>query len=220
MSAFSHFMSTYVRIFCFIIILVNRFAIFIIKEYYLNEFFSELFSAGVWGRIPPSTPKWNKWIHRNLSNKHCSKCLTLDGCWFQGDKTPLWPHHPLCHCILEDIPYSDVLTKCSSNSAYSKFDPYLFNPEGKYPHNKEKLFNSWGHTISDAKWLQAEIEKQGLEKYINGEYTLGKLDYNGQRISIRVEIPRKDQSGNVSFVTGWKVYPNGRIQLATPYGGK
>lgn len=74
--------------------------------------------------------------------------------------------------------------------------------------------------MADAKWLQTELEKQGLEKYINGEYILGKLDYNGQRISIRIEIPRKDQAGIVSFITGWMVYPSGKIQLATPYGGK
>ena len=92
--------------------------------------------------------------------------------------------------------------------------------EGKYPHKKEKLFNEWGYTVEDAKWLQREIEKQGLEKYINGDYVLGKLDYNGQRVSIRVVIPRKDKAGNVSFITGWMVKPNGKIVLATPYGGK
>ena len=84
----------------------------------------------------------------------------LHECWFEKEKTPKWPHHLFCHCVLEDIPYNDVVTKSSSDSAYSKFDPYLFNPEGKYPHQKEKLFNSWGYTIDDAKWLQKEIEKQ------------------------------------------------------------
>lgn len=167
-----------------------------------------------------TSPKWVKWVHRSLSNNHCEECLKLDGCWFLKFNAPKHPHHPFCHCVLEDILYNDVLTKSSSNSAYSKFDPYLFNTEGKYPHNKEKLFESWGYTVEDSKWLQKEIEKQGLEKYVNGEYELGKLDYNGQRLSIRVEIPRKDQLSKVSFTTGWMLYPNGKIQLATPYGGK
>ena len=52
------------------------------------------------------------------------------------------------------------------------------------------------------------------------EFKLGKLNSNGQRISIRVTIPRKDKEENVSFTTGWMVYPNGYIQLTTPYGGK
>ena len=163
---------------------------------------------------------WIKWVHRNLSQNHCPECLMLDGCWFLRKKAPGWPHHPFCHCVLENIQYDYVLTQSTSDSAYSKFDPYLFNTEGKYSHNKEKLFKKWGYTPSDAEWLQNEINRQGLEKYISGNYVLGKLNKNGQRISIRIEIPRKDKTENVSFVTGWMVYPNGHIQLTTPYGGK
>ncbi len=52
------------------------------------SFLSELFSAGVWGDKTPNAPKWNKWIHRNLSDNHCPECLKLDGCWFLKDKMP------------------------------------------------------------------------------------------------------------------------------------
>ena len=97
---------------------------------------------------------------------------------------------------------------------------YLFNTTGTYPHNKEKLFKEWGYTVDDAAWLQAEIERQAREKYISGEYQLGKLNDKGQRISIRVTIPRKDNGNAVSFITGWMMYSNGSIQLTTPYGGK
>jgi hypothetical protein len=33
-------------------------------------------------------------------------------------------------------------------------------------------------------------------------------------------IPRKNGTGEVSFVTGWMVNPGGEIKLNTPYGGK
>ncbi len=82
------------------------------------------------------------------------------------------------------------------------------------------MFESWGYTIEDSKWLQEEIEKQGLNKYISGDYKLGKLNENGQRISIRVEIMRRDKLEKVSFITGWMVGRNGQIKLVTPYGGK
>lgn len=108
----------------------------------------------------------------------------------------------------------------AAHSDYSKFDPYLFNTTGKYPHNKEKLFHSWGYTVDDAHWLKKELEQQALEKYTAGDYELGKLDKNGQRIDIRVTIPRKDGIGTVSFVTGWMIQPDGRIRLNTPYVGK
>ena len=68
--------------------------------------------------------------------------------------------------------------------------------------------------------MQAECEKQALEKYVNGNYDLGKLDKYGQRISIRISFPRKDTGEMVSYITGWMVQQNGKIKLNTPYGGK
>ena len=144
----------------------------------------------------------------------------LDGCFFTEDAHPPCPHHPYCHCTLDPIDYALILTNAAAHSDYSKFDPYLFNTTGTYPHNKEKLFKAWGYTIDDAHWLQAELERQAREKYISGEYILGKLNKDGQRISIRIEIPRKDGTGTVSFLSGWMVYPNGKLRLITPYGGK
>ena len=184
------------------------------------SYIDELFKSGVWGTEKPTEPEWIIWIHRNLSENHCPECLKLDKCWFLKEKAPKHPHHPYCHCVLEPISYNTVLKNAKAVSDYSKYDPYLFNPQGKYPHNKEKLFKSWGYTIDNAKWLQSEIERQGLDKYTNGDYVLGKLNEKGQRISIKVEIPRKDKDGTVSFITGWMVYPNGYIRLTTPYGGK
>ena len=57
-------------------------------------------------------------------------------------------------------------------------------------------------------------------KYLAGDYTLGKLNKDGQRISIRIEIPRKGNGKMVSFLSGWMVYSNGLLRLTTPYGGK
>ena len=139
------------------------------------------------------TPQWVKWVHEPAGIFHCLECLQLDGCWFAWDNAPLCPQHEKCHCRLEAI---------------------------DYPHNKEKLFIEWGYTVEDARWLQAEIERQAKEQYIAGNYILGKLNWNGQRISIRVTIPRKDGTGDVSFITGWMVEPNGKLRLTTPYGGK
>ena len=53
--------------------------------------------------------------------------------------------------------------------------------------------------------------------YVAGQYELNKLNSNGQRINIIIKIPRKDKIGDVIFTTGWMVYPNGKIQLITPY---
>ena len=67
--------------------------------------------------------------------------------------------------------------------------------------------------------LQRVFEKQAIEKYIPGQYELGKLDEQGQRINIRIRLERKNNDKMVSFISSWMVYPNGKIRLVTPYGG-
>ena len=116
------------------------------------------------------------------------------------------------------VPFLELNVKKKNNSHL--FCVCLNGQTKKVPTNKEKLFIEWGYTVEDARWLQAEIERQAREKYISGEYALGRLNWNGQRISIRITIPRKDGSGEVSFITGWMVEPNGKLRLTTPYGGK
>ena len=165
-------------------------------------------------------PSWVKWVHHSEGKTHCAECLKLDGCFFTLENHPSCPHHPYCHCTLEPVGNAVVLLNAAAHSDYGKFDPYLFNTTGIYPHHKEKLFKAWGYTVVDAKWLQAEMERQGLEKYIAGDYQLGKLNDKGQRISIRITIPRRDNGEKVSFLTGWMVLPSGNIRLTTPYGGK
>lgn len=58
-------------------------------------------------------------------------------------------------------------------SEYSKFDPYLFDPDNVYQHGKKRAFESWDYTVGDARWLQAEIEKQALEKLLQEIIRLG-----------------------------------------------
>lgn len=167
-----------------------------------------------------NTYNWIEWKHHQEGKSHCEECMRLNGCWFAYGKSPQCPHHPHCHCTVEPIDYSIVQKNAYSHSDYRKFDPYLFNTNGFYSHNKEKLFQQWGYTVKDALWLKNVIEEQSLNKYLAGEYELGKLNRNGQRISIRIEIPKKGQKEMASFETGWMLCPNGELRLNTPYGGK
>ncbi len=164
--------------------------------------------------------RWVTWIHEMTGIFHCFQCLQLDGCWFMWENEPIAPLHDKCHCRVEAIDYSAVYMNASAYSSFSKFDPYLFNTTGFYLHGKEKLFEEWGYTVDDARWLQEELERQAREKYISGEYKLGRLDIFGQRINIQIEIPRRDTGEIVSFTSGWMVEPHGKLKLNTPYGGK
>ena len=46
-------------------------------------------------------------------------------------------------------------------------------------HGKNRAFESWGYSASDSTWLKNQSEKQALEKYLSGDYMLGKLDRRG-----------------------------------------
>ena len=179
-----------------------------------------ILTASIRGEKTPKISDWVEWKHIFKGETHCETCLKLDRCWFAKDEMPKLPQHMFCHCEAKALSIDEVIHKAKSICLYSKFNPYLFDPEDVYKHKKERMFISWGYNIQDSEYLRAEIERQGREKYIAGEYVLGKLNEQGQRISIRIEIPRKNNKGMVSFITGWMVYPSGKIKLVTPYGGK
>ena len=177
----------------------------------------EIFTAALWGREPPAVPNWVEWIHISRGMTHCEICLKLDKCWFVDETKPQLPQHPYCHCTVSPLPLSRVLNEAQSECDIRKFSKYVFHPENNK--GKKKLFEGWGYDKADSEMLQRVFEKQAIEKYIQGQYELGKLDEQGQRINIRIRLERKNNDEMVSFISGWMVYPNGKIRLVTPYGG-
>ncbi len=175
---------------------------------------------------------WVQWIHEGTNpamtstektfnialsilslGKHCAMCMNINGCCFPRNNMPEYPLHPNCHCKLMPIDRVWATAECP----IGKFENYIFSPvENK---GKKELFESWGYAKIDSTWLQQEFERQAREKYESGNFKLGKLDNHGQRINIEIELPRKDRIGTVKFISGWMVYPNGKIQNTTPYGG-
>lgn len=78
------------------------------------------------------------------------------------------------------------------------------------------LFESFGYTIDDSEWLQAEYEKQARKKYLNGDYIVRGLNPQyGQDINIVIELTTPQQR-HVQLVSGWKVHPLGLITCNTP----
>lgn len=114
-----------------------------------------------------------------------------------------------------DIPRPQVTAECE----IEKFTKYVFSQ--KYKNNgKMKLFLSWGYDTIDAQYLVEEFIRQAEEKYANGDFILEVLNEYGQRISIIIEIMRRDGNGIARFLTGWMVYPDGYIKLTTPFEGE
>ena len=145
---------------------------------------------------------------------HCASCLNMNGCCFVKDKSPNNPPHGFCHCYYENIEIPDIRI----TSAIEKFTNYVFNVGND--EGKNALFESWGYSIQDAEYIKREIERQALLAYQCGEYILGSRNEYGQRINTVIHLKRRDTGEEVSFVAGWMSYPDGRLVLITPYGGK
>lgn len=101
----------------------------------------------------------------------------------------------------------------------SKFADYVFK-EGD-PSGKGKIFRSYGYKAKDSAMLAKEFERQAAKKYADGEYTLGKLDQHGQRVTIDILLQGRRQATGQSTVikTGWMVEGDHTIRLLTPFAG-
>ena len=72
----------------------------------------------------------------------------------------------------------------------------------------------------DSAYLQQEFERQALIAYSTGNYELGLLNEFGQRIYVNIKLKKRTNNAEITCLSVWMVYPNGKIVLVTPYGGK
>lgn len=173
---------------------------------------------------------WVQWIHEGTQpamtfiekkqnadfplqflKMHCAKCINMNLCCFPRNNMPEYPLHPNCHCKLK--PTNSVVA--TAECRIDKFTEYIFDDDRN--NGKKVIFEDWGYYKEDSEWLKQEFERQAKEKYASGNFTLADLKDYGQMINIIIELPLKNSIGAVTFVSGWMVYPNGNIQLTTPW---
>ena len=181
----------------------------------------------------PVFGNWAKWYHEGIpdgpadvrenerkkakTQGHCLKCTAMSGCYFiDGTKTfPMYPHHPHCHCEKQHISPQTVTANCR----IEKFKGYIFAEKYAYKGKKALFEDKYGYTIDDSDYLKKEYDRQAKEKYMSGDYVLGKLDEEGQRITIDV-ILKTPLKGTATVKSGWMVRPNGLITCNTPLGDR
>ena len=184
-----------------------------------NDYVKKMFSC-----------EWVKWIHPGsapaetsvakrgnvdkalLNSRHCASCLNMNGCCFVKGNCPENPLHEHCHCHYEEIETINI----RATSVLEKYTKYIFDDDNN--EGKKALFEAWGFSILDSEYLKTEIERQAQIAFQCGDYILGKRNEYGQRVSIVIHLNRKDTGKEITFVAGWMVYPDGRIELITPYG--
>lgn len=168
-------------------------------------------------------------------NPHCVKCVVVNQCWFKNEKGKkpepfeynkysnivlsklrgiMGLYHPRCHCqeIIINPPTEKTLKVVCDNG---KIDD-AFN-------RKLGLLNAWGgYTTNDKELLKNNLMQSATKQYINGEYSIFVYDKFGFRISIPVSVPGINikQGRDYKFITGFMVWPNGKIENTTFFGGK
>lgn len=101
-----------------------------------------------------------------------------------------------CHCKTQEFGTPFVKAQCDIR----KFSDYIFAE--KYSQNgKGNLFIRLGFTKEDSGKLKEEFGNQARKQYAFGNYTLGKLDKNGQRMNIAIKITHPSR-GIVKFMSG------------------
>jgi hypothetical protein len=103
----------------------------------------------------------------------------------------------------------------TASADVAKFSDYAFVTD------KAPVFESYGYTAEDSQELADLYEQQAAEKYAGGDYTEGKLDQYGQRITIQIDLPGQGAAAGRSTIlnTGWMIEPGGSIRLITPFAG-
>ena len=100
-----------------------------------------------------------------------------------------------------------------------KFKEYIFSDKEKYVSNgKIQLFRDLGFTKEDSEYLKMEFDVQAKNKYLSGDYEIGRLDEYGQRINITITVNSATRE-NINLVTGWMIHPLGKITCNTPLAG-
>ena len=179
-----------------------------------NYDYSIEFRNGIHAAIQP----WVEWKHIPVGRTHCPTCLKLNKCWFAKANMPMLPQHEYCHCTIVPKSTRIVQAQAKTISPIEKFTEYLFNSNNPKNGGKAKLFKLWGYDKEDSRWMVKESQQQAREKYVAGDYSLGKINEYGQRIHIQMTIPDKETGEMRMFRTAWIVRPHGELVLVTPYG--
>jgi filamentous hemagglutinin len=69
--------------------------------------------------------------------------------------------------------------------------------------------------------LSALWQQQAVDKYSQGDFSLGKADQYGQRVNTEIALPGKGaEAGKVGYLrSGWMIQADGSLKLNTPFSG-
>ena len=176
----------------------------------------------------------NEGVDTEVVKSHCVKCVVVNYCWFKNEKSKKPEHfdystfsdkaleklkgieglyHPNCHCKEIAIPNPTEKT-ISIIVDDRKIDDFYRRKNG--------LAVAWGYSFLEKNIFKKEFINSVLNEYLNGNYSIFKYDEHGIQITIIATVPGINYKlGRAyKFQTGFMIYPNGRIENTTIFGGK
>ena len=173
-------------------------------------------------------------VDKEAVKPHCVKCVVANQCWFKNEKGKKPEsfdyskfsdnvlqklkgtdglYHPNCHCKEVAIPNP---TKSSISIVIDdrKIDDFYRRKNG--------LANAWGYSLLEKNDFKKAFINSVLKEYLNGNYVIFKHDGFGIQITIIASIPGINYKKGRTYIfkTGFMIYPNGKIENTTIFGGK
>lgn len=101
----------------------------------------------------------------------------------------------------------------------SKFRDYIFRPGAT--HGKDHIFRSLGYDQEHSEELATLYEKQAALLYEAGDYSIGRLNEFGQRITIEIRLHGIGSHADKTswLLSGWMLQSDGSLTLNTPFAG-
>ena len=172
-------------------------------------------------------------IIEGTTDNHCVPCVSFNRCWFKNEKGKKPDinalimagiirqidtnddtlFHKWCHC--KEVPLPPLSTK----------DIDIIVPNGKFDYMfeaKSGWIKAMGYDPSDRNKFIDELKKKTKEGYINGDYTIQGYTKYGVKIRVvaRIDGAHEDRKTDYKVIGSYMVFPNGKIKMNTPLGGK
>lgn len=142
------------------------------------------------------------------SLRACALCVALNRTIFKANNKPNYTH-PYCKCTYKEVYLNKVLIEFP----VEKITKYLFLNENKYA-----MMRSMGYDKEDGALVYSKIYMVLEKEFLNGNYFLKNLNYNGQHIEIPFVLQGKKYSLGKKYRchVGCVVWPNGKLKVASP----
>lgn len=112
-----------------------------------------------------------------------------------------------------------LVHNCGPKIDPNKFTKYVLDPSNSK--GKHVIYEGLGYDAGDTDTLVRLYQGQAAAKFKARDFTMGKADQYGQRMTVEITIPGKGAAEGTSktVLTGWIRDADGTIRMTNPFTG-